>query len=389
MNPGGLDATMEAAGDGPLPEGDGPALTDGSGDQGGWDVDAGPDAQEAATREGAVKDVVAEDTGPPVCVEGGTENCLNGFDDNCDGKVDCADSQCSAYTCAAPVPDGWVGPALLWTGLSAATAPSCPSGYQDAFDGFAGPTANQPVGCSCTCVAAGQVCTATCTFHPDQTCSNPQCGSSTVTVSPASDGTCTAVPANTCGSGGSLSMGVIPSPTGGNCQPMVTTTGKSAPGWMTAARVCSWVGPVDSPGGCPNGMDQCVLAPPGGFGATFCIYQAGTPACPAAYPNAHVYYAGADDTRGCGPCTCSAPSGGSCAGSVSLYGAAVGGCVGTPGASYALGTPCQSYPGASLDLNPGFVKANYSITGVACSVTAQPVAQGSVTPTGPSTVCCM
>jgi hypothetical protein len=140
-----------------------------------------------------------------------------------------------------------------------------------------------------------------------------------------------------------------------------------------------------------------VLAPPTGFAAAFCVYQSGTPSCPVGYPKSHVFYSGENDTRNCSTCACSsAPTGGTCAGTITLYGDLSGGCTG-PSATFTLGQQaCTGAPAGTIGVtysglanSPGFAKANFTVTPGACTVTTPPTPIGSVVGTGPTTVCCM
>jgi hypothetical protein len=360
--------------------------TDGSGDRLTPDV-----TNEDTTSADSPGDVA---TPVDACVATGAEICTNGIDDDCNGLTDCADPACSAYTCVLPAPSGWTGPVALWQAMGSATAPGCQSGFGNPIDTNAGLTFS-PASCgSCTCSASGQTCSPAGTFHPDQACAMATCASAT----PASDGTCTAVASNSCGSGGSFAMGAaLPMPSGGSCTTNAGSVTVPPVSWTTSARICSYTGPTDTPGGCTSGGNQCVLAPTGNYGSTLCIFSSMNPAptsCPTGYAvmGPFVFYAGAADTRGCGGCACAgAPTGGSCSGTVSLYGTSAGGCSGTP-ATYTLGSACQCYGGCSqpsLAAAPGYVKAGYTVAAGTCSVTAQPTPNGMVVPTGPTTVCCM
>jgi hypothetical protein len=340
---------------------------------------------EAMASGDAAADASMSDGTGDGCVDVGPEDCSNGVDDDCNGKIDCADPACGAYVCAPPAPSGWFGPVGLWQGAFGSTAPGCPTLYQwlmDAFAGLSGP----PASCSCSCAASGQTCSAIGTFHPDQTCTNATCA----TVTPAPAGGCTPVPSNSCGSGGSFEVAGTPAPSGGSCSAQVTPTIPPL-GWMASARVCSYAGSPDSPGGCTEATTQCVAAPTSPYATNVCIYSAADPpptSCPAGYSAnpPTVIYAGSTDTRGCGSCTCSGPSGGACSGSITLYGGAA--CTGNAGsATYALGTVCQGYGG--LAPVPGSVKASYTVASGTCSVQAQPLPTGSAAPTGPTTVCCL
>jgi hypothetical protein len=139
----------------------------------------------------------------------------------------------------------------------------------------------------------------------------------------------------------------------------------------------------------------------GGFGAKACVYSTATTAptvCPAGYPTGPVNtYLDTSEGRSCDVCTCGgAPTGGSCTGTVSLYGDFPdAGCTGAPD-TYAIGT-CQCYGkslcGANdlviLNNEPGWVRAQYTVMAGTCATLAPPASLGSATPGRPFTVCCM
>jgi hypothetical protein len=395
---GGRDADStvgpETGGDAPNDGADGgpeaQAETGTDAGDGGTDADAGAGDGEAgidANPTDAPPDV--QDSGHDAndaCVPTGVEICTDGIDNDCNGLADCADTKaCPGYQCVQQVPTGWSGPIELYNG-SPASLPTCSTGYTGAGDYHGGGLSWTADTCSCTCTATGQTCTPSGTFYSDGACHNSP------TATGTADGTCTTVPTNTLGSGGSFIVagGGAVSPTGGSCSSSVATTPGSAPTWTAGERLCTPT-VVDSPGGC-TATQQCVPPPSPPFGATLCIWQSGNVSCPAApslYTNPiGVYYTDVSDTRGCGPCTCAGPTGGSCAGSIGLWGTTGGmGCPGTATASYTLGTTCKAYSG--LFANPGYVKATYTLTAGSCSVSAQPQPDGGVAGTGPVTVCCM
>jgi hypothetical protein len=353
------------------------------------DVGSGSDARLDVSADVAVDRAVdAPADAFDGCIATGPEICTNGIDDNCDGKIDCADPACSGYKCAAAVPSGgWIGPVLLWTGLATAARPACPTGYTTALDANTGPTGTADT-CGCSCAASGQVCSVTGNFHGDQMCNTTGCA----TGAPASNGACTAAPATGCGSGGSfeVGLGAAQRPTGGRCTPQMAPTVVPPIGWTTSARICSLTVPVDVPGGCGASSEWCV---PGsgtasGFVATPCVYQSGDIACPAAYTNDRtVVFSAENDGRTCAGCTCtsSAPAGGACTGTISIFPGA--GCTGNVDV-YTLGTRCLAY-NDQAPINPMSVQANYTVTPGTCAVATQATPTGSVTPTGPTTVCCM
>ncbi|HEY4012431.1 MAG TPA: hypothetical protein VGM06_03790 [Polyangiaceae bacterium] len=358
-------------------------------------ADAGPDATTRGTEAGAApdagsapeasagRDATSAADGGPTCIPTGPEQCDDGIDNDCNGKVDCADPACGAYACIPPVPSGWQGPVALDQVAAGSTLAACPNAYEslaDVHGGLAAPAA----ACSCACGASGQQCSATGVFHGDQTCAGPTCA----TVSPSSAGACTAVSANDCGSGGSFDFEAAPTPSGGTCQATVTTAVPPA-GWTTSARVCAYTSATRT-AGCSD-SDVCVALPASPYSATACVYSTADPpptACPAGYTRAPpaVFYAGVTDTRACGGCGCGGPTGGTCSGTVSLFGAA--GCTDNGGiVTVPVGTACQAYSG--LSPAPGSAEAHYTVTAGSCAVTAAPQPTGSAAGTSPTTVCCL
>jgi hypothetical protein len=284
----------------------------------------------------------------------------------------CADAGClSSNTCAPPVPSGWTGPALLWTGPSGSPPPMCPVGYKDAFDANAAPTGSAGT-CSCNCSASGQSCSQAVVFNGDAACLAP-CGGATVSSA------CTVV-STTCGS--TISMNAsAPAPSGGGCTAQVAMTSGSTAGWQTAAHVCS----LESTSASNCGAEACVPAPSPSY-PSFCVYQSGSPSCPAGYPHASVFYSGQSDTRGCGPCMCSALTGGSCSGSIAVYGISIN-CTAANPATYTLGSNCHVLN--VLGAPPSHVQGNFVLAPGTCTVQSAASPIGAVTGTGPMTVCCM
>jgi hypothetical protein len=112
--------------------------------------------------------------------------------------------------------------------------------------------------------------------------------------------------------------------------------------------------------------------------ATYCIATSDVAPCPASYPSARTYYAYATDTRACTPCTCGAPSGVNCAGSVTVSD--------EPGCTH---TPAME-PVPSTCINPLAESAIFSggtPSGGSCEPDGgQPT--GAYTPSTPTTICC-
>jgi hypothetical protein len=316
---------------------------------------------------------------PDECVAIGPEDCNNGIDDDCNGAIDCADPTCAGYACAAAAPAGWLGPVALYE--DAPAPPACPAGYGIAADSSGGLTA-PGADCTCACSASGQSCSAPAAqFYSDVSCSPGSACSTAVSVP---SGSCT--PVAPCG-GASVSFNApTPAWSGGTCTPMATA---DAGPWAftTQARLCSWSGSADIPGGCGLATDQCLKKPTGLFQTSFCIYHVGDPppsSCPpGAYANRRVYFSSAVDTRQCTTCSCaSPPTGGGCSGSIALYSGST--CAGTPAGTLTFGTT------ACLSLtSPMRALGSYTATVGTCAAASGGVAAGAVQGTGATTVCCM
>ncbi len=116
---------------------------------------------------------------------GSVENCTNGIDDDRDGSIDCADTDCVVgFSCAPPTPaGGWVGPLSFWQGSG--PPPACtneggfPTEVTNAGTGISETAA--PVCYSCACGAPqGVSCQiGTAAFFSAGTCSG-QTGNLTV-----------------------------------------------------------------------------------------------------------------------------------------------------------------------------------------------------------------
>ena len=354
----------------------------GSPDVGSERVVNSPDANNDVKNADVVDVVDAPVTRPDGCVPMGTEDCTNGIDDNCDGLVDCADPLCQAagYSCATVAPTGWIGPVALYEGV--APAQNCPAGYAPIVNAKGGGLTAPSAQCGCTCTAGAAQCAASAgQFYSDATICATACAG---TVSIPS-GVCTATAH--CG-GASVSFNApAPAWVGGACTPQPT---KNVPAAIfgTSARVCSWSGTPDVPGGCNGGGDQCVKAPTAPYGTRLCIYQSGDPAAtacpPGPYSAYHVYYSGLNDTRSCTTCSCggATATGGSCSGTIDLYSGSS--CTGTTPRTFAFGTTtCLALS------SPQFALGTYAPAGGGCGAGIGGQSAGSASATGATTVCCM
>jgi hypothetical protein len=222
------------------------------------------------------------------------EDCTNGDDDDCDGDIDCKDSDCSgttgAFQCSPDTTGGWT--VVAFDGSSGA---QCPTGY-----GSPAVVASQPpsLGADCTC-----------------NCGSPQ-------LNPCTQGSL-AVQFGIMQCGG----GIITSTVTGACDPLASTVAKNqnqdqptakATKLAVKATTCdASATPSDDPlinalsctptaaagAGCP-GQAACI---PKASSGSVCIQHAGDMACPAGGPmQKHLVAAPTDiqDKRTCGACAC-------------------------------------------------------------------------------------
>jgi hypothetical protein len=168
--------------------------------------------------------------------------------------------------------------------------------------------------------------------------------------------------------------------------PMTPTLGACAPSGMPAPGAVTWASTnrfcltTLRGGGCGPGK-VCVPKPPAA-GSPSCVLYTGNHPCSAGmtkFMNSD-WFTGATDGRSCSACTCAAPAGGSCAG-VTIH----------------IGNDYTCNPNNG-DLAPG-TKMCYPTTiyvpglridgtGTAGSCAPRTTTSGSITPTGPRTICC-
>ncbi len=233
-------------------------------------------ARAAALAERSAAGVVGRAASPAATGRGGTdgtcrptgaENCFNNYDDDCDGNIDCADSDCTAIAQCAPLDPAWRARRDGVRGSRAARPATriCTRSYP-------GPNAGGCTGCSCrppavtcsatvysfgtatACASATTPGVAELTFSSTQPCTVPSWIGST-------QGTIYGVQASTFMV--SLAGGCVPS---GTPTPSPLT-------WANTSRFCaaSMVG-----GGCGGGQ---VCAPP--VAASRCAMFDGAHAVPA------------------------------------------------------------------------------------------------------------
>jgi hypothetical protein len=287
--------------------------------------------------------------------------------------------------CVDAVPAGWAGPLVLSdqsSGPPAPTPPACPASYPtDAYDGHANPTS--PVAtCGCTCGSiTGADCNSTTplgvTLYAEANCMGPTCSSDSLPYT--TQGFCVGT-----GCAGPTSARVSLATVENASCPAMPSQNVPAWAWSETARTCQ----ATSVGGGCSGAQVCVPTPPSPFSAQLCILQSGDVACPtgSSYSQKHTYYASVTDTRGCSTCTCT-PSGITCSGGTVSLATGISGsmCAGT---MVNVPTDGNCYP-VSIGAGGVFAwtTAEATPSGGTCTASGG-TATGTVTPGGPTTVCC-
>ncbi|WP_437660129.1 hypothetical protein [Sorangium sp. So ce1182] len=261
-----------------------------------------------------------------------------------DAGEDCADAGAGIDTAMAPgfeptlpqacpgqcvprAPLGWSEPALLWIGPPD-QAPDCPASAPSVgYEGHADFTAAPHACPACLCDPPDASCElpAAWSAHASFPCDVPGAAETSFAAPDGWDGACASTNAVAAGQpcdGALCAQSLeIPAPRvlPGTCAPRVVEAPEGAEepgisgGFAILARACT--GTVVASCGDPG--TTCIPAPPAGDGAPpegflTCIHHEGEQDCPETYPDRHVFYAGADDTRSCAPCGCAEPSGASC-----------------------------------------------------------------------------
>lgn len=237
----------------------------------------------------------------------GSENCLDGKDNNGNNLIDCADPACqSGFECAPPVPGGWQGYYRLFQqkNNAAALAPSaCPDGSQ--------PTRmfTTPAQASCSQCQCGALTGAQCRS------AQLQC---TIKVQDCSSGLqdwTAAVPdGNSCYKNGkpnvlSCQSNSPPVANSGSCQPSGGTYQNQKHLFDGLVDVCNR---SPSGGGCSPGQ-ACVQRTTGTYAGALCIRSDGDVKCPSSWATTRIVaYQSGVDQRGCTPCRCTTDSSESC-----------------------------------------------------------------------------
>jgi hypothetical protein len=271
-------------------------------------------------------------------------------------------------TCVPSAPSGWFGPVIVsikssTTGGATPTPLACSAPYAtEVLRAFQAPVGGSAV-CGCSCAALG------CSVHVD-TFTGGGCSGSCGSVD--LDAGCTST-------GCTDPVGAIATAQAA-CPAMPSTTIPDL-AWSEAVSGCE---PAIETTGC-GGAQRCVPTPLPGFSSKLCIFRYGTSTCPMeGYNQGEVFYASANDTRGCTACTCSTTDQTSCSGST--VGFWTGGmCAGDAAAEVPIAGGCKEFTlsgSSQVALLPSPLP-----DGSTCNPST-PTAMGTVNASHPVTLCC-
>jgi hypothetical protein len=326
--------------------------------------DAGPELHDASTAEDA--------STPDARAPAAHEICDNGKDDDDDGEIDCADSDCGDVTCVATAPNGWHGPIAF--GAGAATRADCAGWFgKKAFEAGAEPSA-EPAACSaCSCSGGETPCAA---FVDFGTGSEAQCGGTLCTTS-LNQSCAEIMPPCIAGLATAYLKTQLPAAAGA-CTPSTRAAIKPDAHWKTHAIGCAASAAVAA--GCKSGHVCLPKSPGSDFADNYCIWQEGDVDCPnAQFPDKQRYFEELADTRACSACACSGPN---CSYSWQVFGA--------DDTSCAAPLLELSSPEQCVQVNPAAdkLRVGAAISGDGKCTPSGGMSQGSVTAQKPVTVCC-
>jgi hypothetical protein len=237
-------------------------------------------------------------TGGSAIFDGGTEDCLDGADNDGNSLVDCADPACTpGYQCVPQAPSPYTG-YLRTRGdvYNAAAGPACPDGSAPTrySTGPAGPAECSP--CTCGTLAGGQCGAAPLLCYPGSSSCG---GTASDWTGIASDGNC---------HGGNAAINVLSCKLGptpliatGQCPPGTTDFANKDP-FTAVTDVCRTT--EEAGGGCSAG-EVCIPRGTGDYAGYVCVEQVGEHTCPAGWGTQIWAYTGANDSRQCTACACS------------------------------------------------------------------------------------
>jgi hypothetical protein len=172
---------------------------------------------------------------------------------------------------------------------------------------------------------------------------------------------------------------------GSSCTPSATMPMKPPVMWGSLGDACGGAQPGK---GCTDTSATCMPIPTAPFHSGICIMQAGMQQCPAGmFTDTHVFYSATNDTRGCTACMCGTATGDTCTVTWTLYSDTA-----FPPACEMQELMMGSGTCSAFSGNPSITSAKATITsppsgGTCTPINGQPT--GTVTPTNPTTFCCI
>jgi hypothetical protein len=312
--------------------------------------------------------------GGAACVPTGAEDCFNGKDDDCDGKIDCADPDCTPKAQCVTA-DPTAAPIGTLTGAGAGVV--CPTGYGQTTAVMSGlNTLDCTAGGGCSCIAPAVTCSTTLvSYNMNNLCGNlGSVGQKAGTFTTGDDSGCKTIPPWSVNASGDI-FGIMTTnfapQLAGGCTPAGNPV-VPTPSWSSKGTFC---GTTMIGGGCGAGQ---VCVPVVGAASLCQLFDGAKSSCPGG-ASAIPWFTGVSGSASCGPCTCGAATGANCDNVVLTVGSD-NACSGA--ASIASGrTQCF----ASGISEPG---VQFSGTPVAPTCPAQSAYLGNLAPSGPKTLCC-
>ena len=206
----------------------------------------------------------------------------------------------AASVCVPDLPSGW-----SWAVYDPDARGACASGYATPTDVEEGIDAGAAT-CGCGCTTTNPSCTGSVTI----TAGNNTACNNTTNQTDTTGANCNTLTQFNTTNGSSISV-TGPTPTGGSCTPTPSTTLPPV-GYDHQGRTCALTATTSA-----CGAGNVCVPDPSPFGV--CVSQAGTNACPAAFPTQHLVGTTLADTRGCTSCGCTFDIG-TCEGTATLYG---------------------------------------------------------------------
>jgi hypothetical protein len=307
--------------------------------------------------------------GGGACVPTGPEDCFNNKDDDCDGKIDCADPDCSPKAQCVTA-DPTAAPIGILTGATACST----NGYGIATKIMANPNPLNCTGCSCKSPAV--TCSTTLTSY--NTAGLCEAGSGVFQkvgmFSTGDDKGCATIPpwsTNPSGDVFGITATKFAATVGAGCTPAGSPVVPTLT-WGSSGAFCAT--PTIG-GGCAAGQ---VCVPTLGAASACQLFDGAKSSCPGG-ATPLPWYTGSTGSASCGACTCGAAAGASCDNALL-----------TVGSDYTCSGATSIGSGGTACFTSGIYEPGVQFGGTPTAPTCPPQSAytGNLTPSGPKTLCC-